>query len=95
MTFSAKIDKESPKCTEEGEGVTSLGLSNKIYHCFTPAINEISRNNFKDMSQLIWLEGKHTVQRAHCALSSCVLLVFSRVTMQIIHFHTDKKLNNI
>ena len=41
MTFSAKIDKKSPKCTEEGEGVTGLGLSTKIYHLFTPSINDI------------------------------------------------------
>ena len=31
-TFSAKINIGSPKCTEEeGGGVTSLGLSPKIY----------------------------------------------------------------
>ena len=35
MTFLAKIDKESPKCTEEGEGVTGLGLITK-FAIFSP-----------------------------------------------------------
>ena len=31
-------------------------------------LNGISRHKFQDMSQLVRLEGKHTVQTAHCAL---------------------------
>ena len=31
-------------------------------------LNDISRHKFYDMSQLVWLEGKHTAQRAHCAV---------------------------
>ena len=46
-------------------------------------LNNLSRRIFKDMSQLVRLEGKHTTQNAHCALviepehhgSSSILLV--------------------
>ena len=41
--FSAKIDKESPKCTEGGDGVTNLGKIPKIYQFFNPSLRE--RNN--------------------------------------------------
>ena len=31
-------------------------------------LNGTSRHKFLDMSQLVRLEGKHTVQTAHCAM---------------------------
>ena len=31
-------------------------------------LNDISRHKFQDMPQLVWLEGKHTAQTAHCEL---------------------------
>ena len=31
-------------------------------------LNNFSRRNFKDISQLVGLEGKHTTQNAHCAM---------------------------
>ena len=31
-------------------------------------LNNLSRRNFLDMSQLVRLEGKHTTQNAHCAM---------------------------
>ena len=47
------------------------------------------------MSQLVRLEGKYTVQRAHCVVSSCVLLVFSRVIIfakvSAIHTFTNRQ----
>ena len=31
-------------------------------------LNGISRRKFQDVSQLVWLVGKHTVKSTHCAL---------------------------
>ena len=31
-------------------------------------LNNFSRRNFKDISQLVGLEGKYTTQNAHCAM---------------------------
>ena len=49
-------------------------LENQVFHPTEQTgrdkymLNDISRHKFEDMSQLVWLEGKHTAQTAHCAV---------------------------
>ena len=49
-----------------------VAVSSKNMFCFQPKkLGQIyvdSRLNFSDMSQHVRLEGKHTVQRTHCAM---------------------------
>ena len=48
-------------------------------------LNNLSRRNFWDMSQLVRLEGKHTWQNAHCALQWIDQILIKAATQQSLN----------